>query len=184
MLSHLALICTCLHINLFAGPLICGIIWSEWSFLLLNCSKLLLCSEFSLASLVWIVASHALLMDRIGNCFWGWDAMCVSIPALLFLSAVLRQPCLLLCRILVWILLLSHLWLNNLLRALRGILLLLLLLYSNWRVHLVSGTSSVCTLVFRHDIVKRLILKICIAFLFLWFVYTVHRWSTSCVGSL
>ena len=181
MLSYMTRVCASFHIHLFARHLLWGVIRSKWSFLLLNSCELLLCSDFSLASLVWIIASHALLMNWICDCLWSWDSMSICVSAFLLLSAVLSQSRLLLGRVLIWILLLIHLGLNYLLLALRCVLLLLT---TNWWVYFVIYATSICSLIFRHDVVEGLVFKISITLLFLRLVYWVHRWTSSCVGGL
>ena len=177
LMSHVTCVCTSFHIHLFAGYLLGGIIRSKWSFLLLNSCELLLCSDFSLASLIWIITGHALLMNRICNCLWSWDSVSVCVSAFLLLGAVLCQSRIFLCRIL----LLIHRGLNHLLLALRCVLLLLT---SNWLVYFVVNASSICPLIFRHDVVEGLVFKISIALLFLRLVDRIHGWSSCRVGSL
>ena len=181
MLSHVARVCSSFHIHLFTGHLLRGIIWSKWSFLFLYSCELLLCSDFSLASLIWIIASHGLLMNWICDCLWSWDSVSICISAFLLLGTVLCQPRLFLCRVLIWILLLSHLRLNYLLLALRCVLLLLA---SNWWVDFVVYATPIRSLIFCHDIVEGLVFKISIALLFLRFIDWIHGWPTCSIGRL
>ena len=181
MWAHLILIYTGLHIDLLAWNLVSGIVWCKWSVLLLDGSELLLCSQISLTSLIWIVVAHALLVNGLRDGLWGRNPVSVCISTLAFLGSVLGQSLLLLSRKLIWILLLAHRGLNDLLRSLWRVLLLR---NTNWGVDFICRTASVCALVFRHNIVERLVLEISIAFLLLWLVNLAHRWSTSGVGGL
>jgi len=181
MLSNMTRVCASFHIHLFAWHLLWSIIRGKWSFLLLNSCELLLCSDFSLASLIWIISSHALLMNWISDCFWSWDSVSICVSTFLLLGAVLSQSRLFLGRVLIWILLVIHLGLNHLLLALRCVLLLLT---TNWWIYFVVYATSIRSLIFRHDVVESLVFKISIALLFLWLVYWIHRWTSSCVGSL
>ena len=180
MLSYMTRVCASFHIHLFARHLLWGVIRSKWSFLLLNSCELLLCSDFSLAPLIWIITSHALLMNWICDCLWSWDPVSVCVSAFLFLGAVLSKPRFL-CRMLIRILLLINLGLDHLLLALRCVLLLLT---TNWWVYFVVYATSIGSLIFRHDVVEGLVFKVSIALLFLRLVDWIHGWTSCCICRL